>query len=762
MSQVVQARCPHCQNVLNIPADWLHQPMRCRFCQQVFQVRQRPPTPAPQAAPRTPRAGGKGYLDAPVAAPVAPPPPGMIPVRRVGAPASPLNVNGTAKGTPPPRPPSRRGWWKGLLLSIIVGGAATALAIFLGPEIAALFNPAPIRKDGPTELVQGGDKTDPPHTDDSKKSDSTPPPKADPPGPKQGPPRTDSSKPKVDPPKPDPPKPDPPKQEPPKVIPKQDPPKQNPPKQKPPEKITPGNEPFPRRALLISVNDYLFANPLVFGISPQKGIHGTSTWALRTYLMGIPLRIPGTQIVHLSDASPVEPHAPLKPVIERTVEEFLTTSRDQDRIVVLFSGHAVEDDKEAYLVPIEGDVDDPKTLIPLSWVYNRLKACKARQKILILDVCRFDPSRGQERPGGDPMGKILDARLQQPPDGVQVWSSCVLGQQSIQLEYGSVFLHALCGLQSPLDKLNIQEAGNSIPVEDMVRLANVEMDRALARYKLKQTSRLSGKETPGGAPPNPEAERPPVITIAPPPAPGGSAAPVAEVKAILDELNQIPPPRVSRSGVKDDRLDAARLPALSAKALEPYKADYLTEAERAKAAEKSPFRVAVLNAVKVLKENAQKFKMLEYFPGPTAKIKPQIKNEQAAPGKATLYLEEALEELRKVAKQRKDEPSKRWQAHYDYVLARLLSRLIYVTEYNYVLAQIRTDSLPELEAGMTGYRLGANKKISVTENFARDWAKELRALWDKIIADHPSTPWAIMAQRERPAVLGLEWRPARQ
>jgi hypothetical protein len=360
------------------------------------------------------------------------------------------------------------------------------------------------------------------------------------------------------------------------------------------------------------------------------------------------------------------------------------------------------------------------------------------------------------------MGKILDAKLREPPAGVQVWSSCILEQQSIQLEQGSVFLNALCAAQPILDKLSIQEAGSPLPVEDMVRLVNVELDRALARYKLKQTSRLSGKETPGGAPLNPEEPMPAVVKIAPPPAPGGDAAPLSEVRAILDELNAIPPPRVSRSGSKDTRLDPARLPVLPAKALETYKADYATPEERAKAAEKSPLRTAVLNAARVLRENAAKFAMRENFVGPTAKIKPQVRIEQTAPGKATLYLQEALEELRKVKEQRVQEPSKRWQAHYDYVLARLLSRLIYVTEYNFVLAQIRTDSLPELEAGMTGYRLGARKKISVREEFAREWDRELRRLWDKIITDHPDTPWAFLARRERLTALGLEWRPARQ
>src|SRR5262249_51815911 len=158
----------------------------------------------------------------------------------------------------------------------------------------------------------------------------------------------------------------------------------------------------------------------------------------------------------------------------------------------------------------------------------------------------------------------------------------------------------------------------------------------------------------------------------------------------------------SRTGSKDSaRLDLAKLPAFPAKALEPYQADYATPAEMAKEAGKSPFRTAVLTAIKILKENATKFAMREEFVRASpAQVKAQVKNEQAAPGKAKLYLEEALEELRKVEKQRDAEPSKRWRAHYDYVLSRVLARLVYVTEYNYVLAQIRTDSLPELEAGM--------------------------------------------------------------
>ena len=50
-------------------------------------------------------------------------------------------------------------------------------------------------------------------------------------------------------------------------------------------------------------------------------------------------------------------------------------------------------------MPIEGELDNAATLIPLKWVYEKLAACKARQKVFVVDVCRFSPTNGAERPG---------------------------------------------------------------------------------------------------------------------------------------------------------------------------------------------------------------------------------------------------------------------------------------------------------------------------------------------------------------------------
>src|SRR5438034_137222 len=80
------------------------------------------------------------------------------------------------------------------------------------------------------------------------------------------------------------------------------------------------------------------------------------------------LRIRPDQIVELSDvvylpaqppgakggrpAGP-QPVPTTKPVLEKTISDFLAGCRAQDRILLLYAGHAVSLGDDAYLVPVE-------------------------------------------------------------------------------------------------------------------------------------------------------------------------------------------------------------------------------------------------------------------------------------------------------------------------------------------------------------------------------------------------------------------------
>src|SRR5262249_9683082 len=255
--------------------------------------------------------------------------------------------------------------------------------------------------------------------------------------------------------------------------------------------------------------------------------------------------------------------------IEATLHNFLATSRPQDRVLVLFAGHAVEIDGRCYLAPIEGRLHAPVTLIPLEWVYKELEACKARQKLFVVDVCRLEPGRGLERPAAGPLSADLDRALREPPEGVQVWAACARGQRSYELGRegkGGLFLEALAaGAGQGVPGLHEKPAA-PFPVALLAGAVNDRLQRHLKPLRLEQTPLLAGRESDLGLAPDPKG--PPRAAVAAPPLPGKSAD-VRLVRAVLDGL-LVPPYRTSRG---EEVLTPEVLPLFSARALEPYAAD---------------------------------------------------------------------------------------------------------------------------------------------------------------------------------------------
>jgi hypothetical protein len=182
----------------------------------------------------------------------------------------------------------------------------------------------------------------------------------------------------------------------------------------------------------------------------------------------------------------------------------------------------------------------------------------------------------------------------------------------------------------------------------------------------------------------------------------------------------------------------------------------------AKDKDKYPVRAAVLEAIKALKSSG-KIAMRESFSGTiTPQVKKQFAATQQEPGIMIFELESALAELNAAGALRAKETSKRWLAHYDYALARLQARLVYLYEYNNILAQVRSDSLPPLDPVHTGWRVGSQKKVQTSEPKAKEMARNINRTWKRLAEEHPGTPWAVLATREGMAALGLVWRPSRE
>ncbi len=408
---------------------------------------------------------------------------------------------------------------------------------------------------------------------------------------------------------------------------------------------------------------------------------------------------------------------------------------------------------------MEGNRDDAKTLIPLTWVYDELAKCKARQKLLILDVFRFPPARGEELPGAGEMTEEFEATLLKPPPGVQVWSSCIKGQQSIEFEGGSVFMQALSNALQEGPR-PVTSPRDPLPLDRLLTRVNDRLKTILAPQKLEQVSRLTGMHVEEGGTAYNAAEPLPPKLVLKAIVPSGAAADPALVRDIVAELNRVPPARAAQKPVQ-----TAGLPLFSAKALEDYKADYKTWAEMvdmAKDSEKYPLRAAVLQAIHILKVS-EKIRMEEKISSPiTPAIKKQYLDKQQQPGLLIFEMEGALAQMKAAGAKRDLEKSKRWQAHFDYAMAHLQARLVFIYEYDNILAQVRGDNLPDLQPFQTGWRVGSIKKVQISESKVRDMVKNIQKAWKRIADENPGTPWAILATRENMMALGLVWRPSRE
>jgi Caspase domain len=745
MTQTVQATCPHCRNVLRIPVEWIDKAMRCKHCRKVIQAKCngadgiRIAAPAPKAVPVGLPAVVAVGLGAPPEMPVGDP-------FGFDGPDAPALVVENA--------PKRRSQGRGPLMLVlmflflfVLGASGASFVVY-----QALNTPAD---------KQVAKK-------DSSKTDTAPiKPNGD-----GGRPAADKDKGDVRPPSDDG---------------KKDKDKKPPP---PKDKDRKKDGLFPRRALLISVNNYLMFNPVHYG-SPRdpfkNGYPGSSTGVLRDRLTSPPMNFRADQVIELSDAVPkdsktAKAHPTQKSVIEGTIKEFVESCREQDRIIIFFAGHATRlEDKKSYLIPISGNVADPSSLIPLQWVYDQLATCKAQQKILILDVFRFSPSRGAiSASGGEgeegAMPEDFDKDLLNPPASVQLWIACQKEQNSVELELGSAFMQALChSMQGGAEMKGISSPEQPIPIDGLVEGVNKRLKELLTPEKRTQVSRLTGKMPDRQVAYDKTQALPEALKLKPPTLADGDAASLAQVNKMLDEIKMLREVRESRAAERDF-LQAVNLPPFSAKKLAEYKAEgyeniselhkkYLAmkrEATLGKKEEREafdkdfPMRAAYFEIVEALNESS-KLTLREVLRPPADKLKKAIFLEQEPLGMNTFKLERTLDIAKAAAKKRDQETSKRWQANFDFAHARLLARLVYVIEYNYTLARIRADDLPDLAAGQTGWRVGTARKI-YSETKTKNYAKEVKTILTRVMNDNPDTPWAILAQREKEFALGVQWR----
>jgi hypothetical protein len=142
---------------------------------------------------------------------------------------------------------------------------------------------------------------------------------------------------------------------------------------------------------------------------------------------------------------------PEKSKILKELKVLLARVGPEDTLLVAINGHGLQfkGDKSGFFCPLDARVTDRSSLIPLDGeggLFELLRSCGARRKLLIVNACRNDPTNNLALAGTKI--DLVDDYTEQVPPGIAALYSCQKGQKSYyypesQKRHRSLFFHHL-------------------------------------------------------------------------------------------------------------------------------------------------------------------------------------------------------------------------------------------------------------------------------------------------------------------------------
>jgi hypothetical protein len=196
-------------------------------------------------------------------------------------------------------------------------------------------------------------------------------------------------------------------------------------------------------------------------------------------------------------------------------------------------------------------------------------------------------------------------------------------------------------------------------------------------------------------------------------------------------------------------------------AMREYKPDWVSAAKYQADVTNHPLRQAVVMAAEITQQNNLPAMPSLFFPpvdGP--EFKDAMERNQALAARTAYTVDAALEPINAAVKHRDRETSRRWQAQYDLIRGRLLASKVRTYEYNWACARMKKDPPKFTKPDSNAWRLAPDVEVHFSDK-ASAAGEQAIALLKKVIADHPGTPWALLAQRDLRDPLGFKWVEAR-
>ncbi|MBC7852388.1 MAG: VWA domain-containing protein [Pirellulaceae bacterium] len=189
--------------------------------------------------------------------------------------------------------------------------------------------------------------------------------------------------------------------------------------------------------------------------------------------------------------------------------------------------------------------------------------------------------------------------------------------------------------------------------------------------------------------------------------------------------------------------------------LAKYAPDYVSEADYQRLLTENKARAALHEAAKIGKAEILDNPNTQFQKGDSeAQLKRRLDEAQQASARVAPQIDRLYEALVPGEGDRDKLTSPRWQAQFDYAFGRTLAAKVRNDSYNQMIASLKAGKGPKDAAEYNLEQADSYESSSVLKKMA-DKAK---LYLERVVKDHPGTPWAKMAAEDLKAPIGWKWQ----
>ena len=186
-----------------------------------------------------------------------------------------------------------------------------------------------------------------------------------------------------------------------------------------------------------------------------------------------------------------------------------------------------------------------------------------------------------------------------------------------------------------------------------------------------------------------------------------------------------------------------------------YAPDYVTAEEYQALLAESKARQALCAAAKIGRADILESPTLRFAKtADEAAMKRQLDQAQQGSARVAPQIDRLYEALQPGEADREKLTGRRWQAQFDYALGRVLAAKVRNDSYNQMIANLKAGKGPK---DVTEYVLEPADSYE-TSSALKKMADKAKTYLERVVKEHPGTPWAKFAEEDLKVPMGWKWQ----